>query len=76
MSNTYQPSLFSMVTIIGKNEEDREFLVNYSSHGTKVWLTKTLIWALTNDREVSIMRATPDEVATRPLFTPKEPAMS
>lgn len=73
---TYQPSLFSMVTIIGDKEEDREFLVNYSNHTTKIWLTKTLIWALTNNREISIMRATPEEVATRPLFTPKEAAVS
>lgn len=67
----YQPTLFSVVRIIGGGVPDREFLVNYSDHNTKVWLTKTTIWALTNGRTLSIVRAATKDIEARPLFMPK-----
>lgn len=72
----YQPSLFSIVTIKGGDVPDREFLVNFSDHNVKVWYTKTLIWGLTNGREITIARATSSEVESRQLFTPRPETVS
>lgn len=72
----YQPTLFSIVKIVGEGWPDKEFLVNYSDHNTKVWLTKTTIWALTNGRSLSIVRAATKDIESRPLFTPREAAVS
>jgi len=67
------PTLFSLVEIIDPEEKvEREFLVNYSDHETKLWLTKTLIWCLTNDRMMTVERATEEDIKTRRLFTPRE----
>lgn len=72
----YQASLFSVVKVKGEGFEDREFLVNYSNHATKIWFTKTMIWALTNGRQISITRASTRDIESRPLFTPREEAVS
>lgn len=69
---SYVPTLFSVVEVIDTTDKvERSFLVNYSDHETKVWLTKTLIWCLTNDKMMTVERATPDDIATKRLFTPR-----
>lgn len=71
-AQNYQPSLFSVVKITGGKDPEREFLINYSDHNTKVWLTRTMIWGLTNGRTVSIVRANTKDIESRQLFTPRD----
>ncbi len=71
MDKSERPSLFSLVTITGKDVPVREFLINYSHHDTKVWLTKTLIWGLMNERQINVARATARDIETKQLFTPR-----
>lgn len=75
-NSNYQPTLFSVVKIVGEGVDDREFLINFSEHDTKVWYTRTLIWGLTNARTISIVRATQKDLESRPLFTPRTEAVS
>lgn len=72
----YQATLFSVVKISGEGAPDREFLVNFSNHETKVWLTKTMIWGLMNGKTVSITRASQRDTESRQLFIPQQEAMS
>lgn len=71
-AQNYQPSLFSVVKITGGEDPAREFLINYSDHNTKLWLTRTMIWGLTNGRTVSIVRANTKDIESRQLFTPRD----
>jgi hypothetical protein len=62
------------VVEVWENEEDfeKEYLVNYSDFKTKEWLTKTLVWALMNQREVVIKPATTEQMNTMRMFVPKD----
>jgi hypothetical protein len=74
---TYKASLFSIVEVISSEDKvERSYLVNYSHHGTKLWLTRVIIWCLTNDKMLTIEEATAEDVATRLLFTPKDEPVS
>lgn len=71
MSDTNNPSIFAVVTIEFENGDvEREFLINYSHHETKLWLTRTQVWALTNERVVYIQRASESDIASKKQFIP------
>lgn len=66
------PSIFALVTVRELKDDAvvDEYLVNYSNHPTKLWLTKLHVWALTNDKKLIIERATSDQISGRTLFSP------
>lgn len=70
--NNTPASIFCVVAVVDPDSGDveREFLINYSHHGTKLWLTKTIVWCMTNDRQLEICAATNKDMRTRQLFIP------
>lgn len=67
-------SIYCTVEVWETGENDvveKEYLVNFSDFTTKEWLTKLLVWALMNKREVMIKAATPDEMTSMRMFMPK-----
>jgi len=68
-------SIYCMVEVwLNEDEVEREYLVNYSDFKTKEWLTKLLVWALMNQREVLLKPATEAEIASVRMFVPEEDA--
>lgn len=66
-------ALFAFIEVLTDDDEvDREYLVNYSHPSVKAWLTRMTVWALLNDRSVSMEKATDEDIKTRPLFHPKD----
>ena len=66
-------SIYCMVEVwLNKDEVEREYLVNYSDFKTKEWLTKLLVWALMNQREVLLKPATEAEIASVRMFVPRD----
>ena len=55
-------------------EAEKEHLVNFSDYKTKEWLTRLMVWALTNQREVLIKPATEAELTSMRMFVPKDKA--
>jgi len=53
-------------------EPEKDYLVNFSDFKTKEWLTKLLVWALMNKREVLIKAATQAEMDSMKMFVPKD----
>lgn len=53
-------------------DAEKEYLVNFSDHQTKEWLTRLMVWALTNTREVLIKPATEAEMSSMRMFVPRE----
>lgn len=53
-------------------EAEKEYLVNFSDYKTKEWLTRLMVWALTNTREVLIKPATEAEMSSMKMFVPKD----
>ena len=71
-----QSSIYCVVEVweAGTDTEDceKEYLVNFSDYGTKEWLTKLLVWALMNTREVLIKPATQVEMTSMRMFIPRD----
>ncbi len=71
-----QSSIYSVVEVwaSGDDTEDfeKDYLVNFSDYTTKEWLTKLLVWALMNKREVLIKPATQVEMSSMRMFVPKD----
>lgn len=53
-------------------EAEREYLVNFSDFKTKEWLTRLMVWALMNGREVHVMPATEAQLSSMKMFVPKD----
>ena len=65
-------SIYCVVQIYLEDEEvEKEYLVCYSDFKVKEWLTKTLVWALTNQREVTIKPASDIDMNSMRMFVPK-----
>lgn len=71
-----QSSIYCVVEVweAGEDAEDfeKDYLVNFSDYTTKEWLTKLLVWALMNKREVLIKPATQHEMSSMRMFVPKD----
>lgn len=57
-----------------QHEAEKEYLVNFSDFQTKEWLTRLMVWALTNKREILIKAATEVEMTSMRMFVPKDKA--
>lgn len=67
----HQSSIYTIVTIITEDDEtEREFLVNYSHYETKLWLTRTIVWCVLNQRTLQIELATEEDIRSRKQFIP------
>lgn len=51
---------------------EKEYLVNFSDYKTKEWLTRLLVWALMNNREVLLKAAGEQEMTSMKMFVPKD----
>ncbi|HEX9429619.1 MAG TPA: hypothetical protein VF944_04510 [Candidatus Bathyarchaeia archaeon] len=51
---------------------EKEYLVNFSDFTTKEWLTRLMVWALMNKREILIKPATELEMSSMRMFVPKD----
>jgi hypothetical protein len=70
-----QSSIYCVVEVweSGDNDDfEKDYLVNFSDYTTKEWLTKLLVWALMNRREVLIKPATQVEMTSMRMFVPKD----
>ena len=66
-------SIYCMVEVwVDDQEIEKEYLVNFSDFKTKEWLTRLLVWALMNRREVLLKPATEAEMASKKMFVPKD----
>lgn len=58
----------------GREEYDppeTSFLVNYSDHDIKLWFTRTMIWAMSNDKSIEINKASQKDIETMRIFSPR-----
>lgn len=53
---------------------EKEYLVNFSDYTTKEWLTKLLVWGLTNKKEILIKPASSEDMDSMKMFVPKTKA--
>jgi hypothetical protein len=68
-----QISIYCLVEVWETDDEvEKEYLVNFSDFKTKEWLTKLLVWALSNKREVLIKPATEAELSSMKMFVPRD----
>lgn len=68
-----QVSIYSIVEVwIDDDEMEKEYLVNFSDYKTKEWLTRLLVWGLTNQREILIRAASEAEMTSKKMFSPRE----
>jgi hypothetical protein len=51
---------------------EKEYLINFSDFKTKDWLTRLMVWALMNQREILIKPATDVEMNSMKVFIPKD----
>lgn len=66
-------SIYCVVEVWTSDDElEKDYLVNYSDHNTKEWLTRLLVWGLMNSREILIKAATEAEMTSKKMFMPKE----
>lgn len=66
-------SIYCIVEVWTGGEDEnveREYLINFSDFKTKEWLTRLLVWALMNKREVLIKPATEHEMNSMKMFIP------
>lgn len=54
------------------HDAEKEYLVNFSDFKTKEWLTRLLVWALMNQREVHVMPASEYQMSNMMMFVPKD----
>lgn len=68
-----QVSIYALVEVWTKEEDvEKEYLINFSDYKTKEWLERTMVWALSNDREILIKPATDAEMNSMRMFSPKD----
>lgn len=68
-------SIYCLVEIWMQDDSEnteKEYLVNFSDFRTKEWLTRLMVWALMNKREVVIKPASSAEMSSMKMFTPKD----
>lgn len=66
-------SIYCMVEVwVDQDEVEKEYLVNFSDFKTKEWLTRLLVWALMNKREVLLKAASEEEMSSKKMFVPKD----
>lgn len=68
-------TIYSVVQVWeeGENEvPEREYLINFSDFKTKEWLSKMMVWALMNSREILMKPASQAEMDTMRMFIPKD----
>lgn len=66
-------SIYAYVEVwIDDETVEKEYLINFSDYKTKEWLTRLMVWALMNKREVLIKPATEEIMASVKMFIPKE----
>lgn len=66
-------SIYSVVEIWQDQDTvEKEYLINFSDYKTKDWLTRLLVWALMNKREVLLKPASPEEMGSMKMFVPKD----
>lgn len=65
-------SIHCLVEVWQEDDVEKEYLVNFSDYKTKEWLTRLLVWALMNQREVLIKPAGEAEMTSMRVFVPKE----
>lgn len=68
-------SIYCLVEVWESDNEidaEKEYLINFSDFKTKEWLTRLMVWALTNQREVVIKPATEGMMSSMKMFVPKE----
>jgi len=68
-------SIYCLVEVWESDNEldaEKEYLVNFSDFKTKEWLTRLMVWALTNQREVVIKPATEGMMTSMKMFVPKD----
>lgn len=70
MNTPTSATIFAIVSTILGDDVEKEFLINFSHHDTKLWLTKTTVWCLTNDRILEIRPASPKDIQTKRMFIP------
>lgn len=67
-------SIYCIVEVWEENEDvdvEKEYLVNFSDYVTKEWLTKLLVWGLTNRKEILIKAASSDQMSSMRMFVPR-----
>lgn len=66
-------SIYCIVEVWDEDEEtEKEYLVNFSDFKTKEWLTRLMVWALMNKKQVLVRPATEQAMATMRMFIPKD----
>lgn len=66
-------SIYALVEVwVDDDEVEKEYLVNFSDFKTKEWLTRLLVWALMNKRQVLLKPATEHEMNNMRMFIPKD----
>ncbi len=68
-------SIYCLVEVWETDNEldaEKEYLINFSDYKTKEWLTRTMVWALTNQREIVIKPATEAMLNSMKMFVPRD----
>lgn len=66
-------SIYALVEVwVDDDEVEKEYLINFSDYKTKDWLTRLLVWALMNKRQVLLKPATEHEMNSMRMFVPKD----
>lgn len=72
-SGMTQVSIYSVIEVLNDDEEqEKEYLVNFSDYKTKEWLTRLLVWGLMNKKEIIVKPAVESDLTTMRMFVPKE----
>jgi hypothetical protein len=68
-------SIYCTVEVFLEDDSDvpeKEYLINFSDGPTKEWLTRLMVWALMNKREVLLKPAGEAEMNSMKMFLPKD----
>lgn len=66
-------SIYALVEVWTTDEQvEKEYLVNFSDFKTKEWLTRLMVWALMNQREILLKAAGDHEMSSMKMFVPKD----
>lgn len=64
-------SIYCLVEVWEDDDNvEKEYLVNFSDYKTKEWLTRLMVWALMNKRQVLIKPASELEMNSMKMFVP------
>ena len=65
-------SIYCLVEVwLDDDNVEKEYLVNYSDYKTKEWLTRLIVWALMNKREIVMKPADEHIMANMKMFVPR-----